>query len=267
MRIEEVYELYQFAVAYVALFGAVSMFAVALWLSPLGVVFRRRLEELWTGFRRLGSFGQIVVVMCLIGVCQYGSTKGFWSNVKNSGGDDILTVTGIYTGVSNVVDDTVSPPVTNQVPMVRVEWLGNGGTSDTPVSVRASQTNEWSSVQKIDPVISIEGITNVLQFATTTNLANVAYWWFGHDLPAVVITEEGIEIREKMIGTKEVYFKFVCGEREATEFILWRKKLTDRDWTETARMPAEYGKVQEFRVSLFTVDVTHDWKITTEIRE
>lgn len=112
------YELYQWAVAYVALSGAVAMFAVALWLSPLGVGFRRRLAELWAGFRRLGAFGQIVVATCLIGVWQYGATKGFWSPVQNSGGDDILTV---------AVFSTVVPPP--PAPASRSVTASAGGTS------------------------------------------------------------------------------------------------------------------------------------------
>lgn len=265
--IYKLYELWQWAVAWVAGIGAVASLAVALWLSPLGVEAREALSRAWTRYRQLGALSQIVLAMFIVLVAHYGATKGFWGRVQHDGGDDILTVTGIYTGVTNVVDETVSPPTTNQLNLVRVEWLGNGGTAYTPVSIRASQTNEWGEIVKIDPVVSVEGITNVLVFVAETNYSHVAYWWFGEDRPAIVITEEGIEICEKNIGTKEVYFKFVCGEREATEFVLWRKRLTDADWTETARIPAEYGKVQEFRVRLFTVDETHDWKITTEISE
>lgn len=267
MSIDEIHELYSWAVAYAALGGLAVMLAVAAWLSPAGRFVRHAMADCWARFRGLGAFGQLVVALCFVGAWQYGSTKGFWGRVQHDGGDDILTVTGIYTAVSNVVDETVSPPLTNQVPMVRVEWLGNGGTEETPVSIRASETNEWTELVKLDPVVTQEGITNVLTFVAETNYSHVAFWWFGTDLPAIIVTEEGIEIRVFQVTAKEVHFEWVCGETEATEYVIYKKTKDDADWVIVARVPAVVGGVNRWTGQMFTVDRDTDWKIVTEITE
>lgn len=267
MSATELHECFQWVCAYLGGFGALVAFVAALWMSPFGRHCRETLAGLVQHFRRQGVFGKMVVAFFVAGMVQYGATKGFWTRVAHDGGDDILTVTGIYTAVSNVVDETVSPPVTNKVPMVRVEWLGNGGTVDTPVSIRQSETNHWAEVEKIDPVITQEGITNVLQFATSTNLAGTAYWWFGTDLPAIIVTEEGIEIKEFEQTTKFVRFRFACGEQEATEFFIRRRKVGAADWEIIGSVPAHYGYDIEFKREMFTVDTDYDWSIVTTIEE
>ena len=263
----DLYSLWQGAVAWLAGLGAVALCAVTLWLSPLGRVAREAWAKAWARYRQLGAVSQIVLAVCFIGISHYGATKGFWGRVPHDGGDTSLTVTGIYTGVTNIVDATVSPPLTNQLHLVRVEWLGNGGTADTPVSIRASETNEWTELTKIDPVVSIEGLTNVLVFVAETNYAHFAYWWFGTDRPAIIVIEEGIEIRAFTVTAHEVYLEWVCGETEATEYVIYKKTREDADWVVVAHVPAVVGGINRWTGRMFTVDRDTDWKIVTEITE
>lgn len=254
--------MFQLFCAYLSLAGLAVLVAV--------VVFRKFAplwEEIWRKWLHLDGFGRVIVVVGFCLATMYGGSKGFWGRVQHDGGDDILTVTGIYTAVSNVVDTSVTPAVTNHVPMVRVEWLGNGGTAYTPVSIRESETNEWKEIVKLDPVVSIEGVTNVLQFVAETNYANVAYWWFGVDKPAIVVTEEGIEIREFWVTTRKVHLAWVCGETEATSFVIRRREQGNADWEDVAAVPAQYGVVNSWTGHLFTVDKTYDWMIQTTIQE
>lgn len=262
MQIEAIYGICQSALVGICLAGIAACVAVPL-VPKVGAV----LEKAWRDYLHLDGFGKVVV---LCGVCLsvlFGGSKGFWGKVAHGGGDAEFQVVGIYTAVSNVVDDTVSPPVTNHVPMVRIEWLGDGATADTPVGIRATEQEEWQDVEKIDPVVTVESITNVLEFATATNLSNFAYWWFGEDRPAIIVIEEGIEIREVEITTKRVRFAWVCGETEAEEFVIRRRKVGTSDWVEVGRVPAIYGKVNKWEAEMFTVDTDYDWQIMTTIEE
>lgn len=262
MQTDSIRELVGWAFAYLALAGFGVCAAVL--IVQKAVPF---LGRLWRQWLHLDGCGRVIVLLAVIGATMYGGSKGFWGRVPHDGGDDILTVTGIYTGVSNVVDTTQSPPVTNHVPMVRVEWLGNGGTADTPVSIRASETNEWTEIVKLDPVVSIEGITNTLTFVTETNYTGVAFWWFGVDRPAIVVTEEGIEIKQFLVTTRTVHLAWVCGEREATHYVIRRRLQGQTEWEDVANVPAHYGVVNEWTGELFTVDKTYDWCIQTTIQE
>lgn len=265
MQIDSTMEVVRWAFAYLALGGLAACVAALLIVSPQAKMCWGEIGRAWNRFRRLGVFGQIVVAVGLAVCWQRGAAK--WTPVAHGGGDDILTVMGIYTDCTNVVDETVSPPVTNKVPVVRVEWLGNGGSADTPVSVRAAETNEWTEVAKIDPAITQDGITNILTFATSTNYAGVAYWWFGVDKPAIVVTEEGIEIRAFRVTTKSVYIAWVCGEQEATSYFIRRREQGKADWEIVEEVPARFGIVNEWTGRMFTVDKTYDWSIVTVIEE
>lgn len=263
MSATELYECFQWVCAYSAGAGAVAMFAVAIWMSPLGKSLRSVASDVWIRFRRLGAFGQVVVAVGIAICVQRGSAK--WSPVQNGGGDPSLQVVGIYTQVSNVVDETVSPPVTNAVPMCRIEYFGEA-TADVPVSVRAAETNEWSEVVKIDPVVTQEASTNVLTFTCETNLSHYAYWWFGVDKPAIIVTEEGIEIRSVSIGTRSVSFTWVCEEASASEFIIRKRQVGSSYWEEVGRVTATHG-IERWTGKLFTVDKDCEWQIVTEIQE
>lgn len=261
MRIDEAYRVFQWAMAYAALGGLaiIALYAFAKAVAP-------HIHDLWHRWFPDG-FGRVMMIGGVALATLYGGSKGFWNPVASSGGDDLLTVTGIYTAVSNVVDDTVSPPVTNHIPMVRVEWLGNGGTAETPVSVRASETNEWAEVEKIDPVVNVEGITNILTFAVSTNFSTIAYsyWWFGVDKPAVIVTEEGIEIRAFVVTANSVHIEWACNETEMTHYTIQNKPTTSAQWRTVATVPAEIGKVNRWTKQMFTVDRDMDWRIITEI--
>lgn len=269
MRINELYELWQYGVAVFALCGVAVMTLYALWHSPFGQQCREALASGWEHYRRLGAFGQLVVAVFFAGVAHYGATKGFWEQVRHGGGDDQLTVYGIYTATSNDVVEVEGQPVTNQLPLVRVEFFGNGGTAETPVSIRASETNEWQEVAKLEPIkLYQDGVTNILEFVAETNYSHFAWWWFGTDLPAIVVTEEGIEIREFVVTTKQVRFAWVCGEREAEWFYIQRKEQGSRgDWVTVKSVEAVYGAVNKAVIDCFTVDKTYDWRIITEIAE
>lgn len=262
MQTDSVRELVGWVFAYLALAGLAVCFAVLI-LNAVAPV----LSKVWSRWLHLDGCGKLIVLFGVVCATMYGGSKGFWGKVPHGGGDDILTVTGIYTAVSNVVDETQSPPVTNKLPMVKVEWLGNGGTADTPVSIRASETNEWTEIVKLDPVVSIEGITNVLEFVAETNYSHVAYWWFGVDKPAIVVTEEGIEIKEFWVTTRQIHLAWVCGETEATSFVIRRREQGKADWEDVAAVPAHYGVVNSWTGNLFTVDKTYDWSIQTTIQE
>lgn len=268
MQIKELYGLWQYTLQVLCLCGLAALVAYAIWNSPLGRDCRKGLAKCWDGYRRLGAFGKLVVSICFIGLYQYGSTKGFWLPVKNGGGDAQLTVCGIYTATTNNVVEVGGQPVTNQLPLVRVEFFGNGGTAETPVSIRASETNEWQEVAKLEPIkLYQDGVTNILEFVAETNYSNFAWWWFGTDLPAIVVTEEGIEIREFVVTTRLVRFAWVCGETEAEYFYIQRKVQGAADWVTVKTVPAKYGVVNTAVVDGFTVDKTYDWRIITEIAE
>lgn len=268
MQINELYALWQHAVLWLCFAGLVGLAAWTLWQCPLGRCAREALSEAWAQYRKLGAFGQALIAVFFCGLAHYGATKGFWQPVQHGGGDDQLTVCGIYTATSNDVVEVAGQTVTNQLPLVRVEFFGAGGTVDTPVSVRPSETNQWTQVAKLEPIkLYQDGVTNILEFVTETDYSTIAYWWFGNDLPAIVVTEEGIEIRQFVVTTKQVYFAWMCGEREAEHFYIQRKETTSKDWVTVATVPARYGVVNEATIDCFTVDKTYDWRIMTEIAE
>lgn len=263
------YAWWQHALTALSLLGLAITLCGLLMASSFGRAMRDGLKRCSEMFLRNGKVCRVVLLAFFCGIVQYGATKGFWGRVRSGGGDNELQVVGIYTAMSNdvqVVDGGES--ITNKIPLVRVEWLGNGGSVDTPVSIRETQTNEWAEIEKIEPIEQFtEGATNVLQFATTTNYSSVAYWWFGTELPAIIITEEGIEIREFKVTTKAVYFSWVCGETEATSFIVQRKELRKSEWESMAEVPAIVGRVNSVTIPCFSVDKTYDWRIITEIAE
>lgn len=245
---------------YVALGGLALMLGWLLWLG-----IRDQIKAFWRGLERIGK---LIVCVGIAVFALYGGSKGFWNRVKSGGGDEPFQVTGIYTAVSNEVDETVSPPITNRINLVRIEWLGTGATEDTPVSIRESETNEWVEVGKLEPVErTMEHGTNVLQFVTVRDFGKVAYWWFGTDRPAIIITEEGIEIRAVVITTREVHFEFICGEAAATEFEICRKELNTQDWEVVGTVHGRYGEILSWTGRMFTVDRTYDWIIRSTISE
>lgn len=265
MQIEEIREVVQWSFAYLALAGLAASLFVLFWTSPAGAWFRRLLDCLWCKYRKTGAFGQILLAVFFIGVAQYGSTKGFWRRVQSGGGDQQLDVAGIYIAVSNIVEEVEGVPVTNRVPFCRIEYFGEA-TEETPVSVRPAETNEWTEVVKYDPVITQEAETNVLTFAFDTNLVSYAYWWFGVERPAIIVTEEGIELRSVSIGTREVSFSWVCGEAEATEFYIRKRRAGSSEWETVGEVQATHG-VESWTGRLFTVDADCEWQIVTEIQE
>lgn len=270
MQINELYEVYQYGVAYLALCCLLVLTVYSLWESPLGRVGRDAISQIWSAFRRTGAVGKVLLSVFVIGMAQYGATKGgFWRKVMSGGGDEPLLVSGIYTAVSNDVVEVEGVSVTNKIPLVRVEWFGDGGSEETPVSIRAAETNAWTQLEKISPRVFMDDVTNVLEFVSTDNFDNFAYWWFGEDLPAIVITTEGIEIRDFIVTSEDVTITFICDERNATEFVIRRRLVgvSGADWEEVGTVPAQYGRILSWSGEMFTVDRTYDWQVITVIEE
>ena len=295
MQINEVYEVYQYGIAYIALCCILVLTACSVWVSPFGKLCRDVLSSIWSSFRKTGVFGKVLLSVFVIGMAQYGATKGgFWRKVTSGGGDEPLLVSGIYTAVSNDVQVIVEPTyeqqevvdgegnvttntvmtdsgeaVTNEIHLVRVEWFGEGGSEETPVSIRAAETNEWAEIEKISPRVFMDDVTNVLEFVSTGNFDTFAYWWFGVDLPAIIVTTEGIEIRDFIVTSENVTISFISDEKNATEFVIRRRLVgvSGADWEEVGIATAKYGKVITWSGEMFTVDKTYDWQVITVIEE
>lgn len=258
----EVVKVYQYALMIVCLCG----------LGAIGIVsflhfFGGTIERVWKQYLHLDGFGKAITMVCVVGLTMYGGSKGFWGKVAHGGGDAEFEVCGIYCAMSNIVETVDGEEVETQVPYVRIEWLGDGADENTPVSIRETEADEWAELVKLNPELTVENGTNALVFATAEDKSRTAYWWFGVDLPAIIVTEEGIVIKSYSITSKRVSFSWLYGEETATEFYIRRREVGTTEWELVDTVPAQYGVVNTWTGEMFTVNKSYDWQIMTEIAE
>lgn len=258
----EIHAAFQSVVTFVCLLGLAAI-AVCLFWHYVGPI----IDAVWRDFLHLDGLGKGVALVMVVTATMYGGSKGFWGNVQHGGGDTDYAVCGIYCATSNIVETVGGVEVTNHVPYVKIEWTGSGADETTPVSIRETEADEWAELAKVNPELTVENGTNTLIFATAEDKSRTAYWWFGTDLPAIVITEEGIVIRSYSITSKRVSFSWVCGEEGAENFYIRRREVGKTDWELVGTVPAQYGVVNSWSGSMFTVNKSYDWQIMTEIAE
>lgn len=239
------------------LVGLFAICAVAFFakVAPLWAI-------VWRKFLRLDGFGKVVCVVGFTMAALYGGSKGFWRPVQNGGADSVYNLVGIYTAVSNDVQVVGGQTVTNEIPMAAVMTLNGPVPESIEISVRESETNQWTVIEKVAPYFETEGTTNIFAFTTTEDYSGYRYWWAGTDKPAVVITSSGIEITGYRATSKAVWFSWKCEQPLAKVFQVQCKGERDRDWTTVATVEG-----YEATIDGFWIGQTHDWRIVSEYLE
>jgi len=257
MPISEIYALYQQLLLVVCCAALVAI-GVALAFAAFAPLW----SELWKKWLRLDGFGKYVAVIGLALATLHGGSKGFWYPVRNGGADEGIGLVGIYTAVSNQVVEVSGEVVTNRIPMVAVMWTNGTVTASTPVSYRASETNDWTEVEKNSPEITTMGITNILQFVVSEDLSSYAMWWAGKDLPATIITSSSIDITAYVETAEYIRIEWTCSQPLATEFSVFNKRREESEW----RLVGTTGN-KWIQVSGFLIGADSDWKITSTYLE
>lgn len=257
MPISETYALYQHVLLVVCAAALVCVGVAALFaaLAPI-------LNTVWSKWLRLDGWGRSVCTAGFAFAVLYGGSKGFWTPVRDGGADEGIGLVGIYTGVSNDVVEVAGVVTTNHIPMVAVMWTNGTVTAATPVSYRASNTNDWTAAVKTNPEIVTEGTTNILQFVVSEDLSGYPMWWAGDDLPATIITSVSIDITAYVETADYIRIEWACQQPLATEFNVYYKKTTDSDWSLVTTTSNKW-----IQVGGFYVGANGDWKITSSYLE
>ena len=226
--------------------GALLVFALL--VSGCLCALAPRLRELMESFRRLPAPAKALLSAFALVTIIYGGSKP----VDDYGADDAYDLTGVY----------VEYDSTNDVTAVEVRFHGSNIGTATPVSVRNSPSEDWSELAKINATVTTDFTENILSFAVTGNVARVAYWWVGSDLPAVIVETTGIVITHYEATSHAVYFEWTCDDPDATVFQIQRKHPVDDEWQTVSITPdtryVHFG---------FTVGESWQWRIMSTYEE
>ena len=212
-------------------------------------------------FRELPLPIKIVLGLGLVIFTLHGGMKRpGWR--ENAGADKEIDFVGITANAVDVVDDA---GVTNVITEVEVFFHGLNVTADTAVSVRMSETNSWTELEKIDPVLNYDALTNSLAFTVSNDVTPYKYWWVGDDTPAIVVETKGIEVQSFLATSKFIDIVFTCDDPKATTFYLQTRKYGSTAWTSVASM--ERAELMHFHFEGFYIGESREWRIYTEYIE
>ena len=160
--------------------------------------------------------------------------------------------------VAEIVADYIS---SNDVTTVDVKFCGAGVTTNTPVSVRNSVSEEWRELAKSDAAITCDLPTNVLSFVVYGNAETNRYWWVGTDKPSIIVETTGIEIVYFLATSHSVQIAWTCDDPHATEFAIQRR-LRGETW-DTVAVTTDTA----FEYIGFTVGESWEWRVISTYTE
>lgn len=212
-------------------------------------------------FRDLPIGVKIILGLGLVVFTLHGGMKRpGWRD--NAGADKHIDLIGI---VANKVDNIDDAGSTNTITEVEVLFRSNNVTIETPVQVRMSPTNSWTELEKIEPTIVTDSITNTLAFVVVDDVTNYKYWWVGDDTPAITVETKGIEVKSFVATSKFIDIVFSCDDEKATTFYLQTRKLGSTAWQSVASVGR--GEVMRFHHEGFLIGESREWRIYTEYLE
>lgn len=241
MSIEALYAgLVAVCVFFAALFSSACV-AIVLWRCSRGIM------ERW---RKLGRFDKAAAVAALCVAVAFGGTKPH--PVQNAGADEGIGLVGI----------TADYDPTNDVTAVEVSFTGHNVTTETPVSVRDDQMENWRELVKIGATVTSDLPTNILAFAVSGNVATNRFWWVGTETPAVIVETTGIEITYFAAASSSVQIMWTCDDPNATEYTVQRRRKGAVQW-ETVGVTSSFA----FVYVGFTVGETWEWRVSATYTE
>lgn len=198
------------------------------------------LREQWSRFRKARLLSKVAWLVAIVASTIYGGSK-------YAGAD-----TGIeLAGLSAEYDST------NDVTAVEVSFTAGNVTTNTPVSIRNGETEQWRELEKIGATVtSGPRVTNVLSFAVSGNAATNRYWWVGTETPAVVIVTQGIAITNFVASSMSVDIAWTC-EVTNQVFTVQRRHLGDVEW----QVAGDAWTNTAFAFAGFTVGESWEWRI------
>lgn len=203
------------------------------------------LRELWSRFRKARLLPKVAWLVAIVASTIYGGSK------YNAGAD-----TGIeLAGLSAEYDST------NDVTTVEIQFIGDGVTIDTPVSVRNDVSETWRELDKSGAAIT-SGATNILSFVVSGDESTNCYWWVGTETPAVVIETQGITITHFVASSSFVEMVWTCDDPNVEVFEVQRKRRGRTEW-ETVGITSSWG----YLYVGFTVGETWEWRVSATYEE
>ncbi|MDD6031310.1 MAG: hypothetical protein PUE68_10890 [Kiritimatiellae bacterium] len=209
----------------------------ALTLAPL-------IREKWAKLRKLRPLEKAVALVAVAVAIAYGGTKP----VQNAGSDEGIALVSV----------AVEYDETNDVSAVEVKFTGYNVTTDTPVSVRNDQTENWRELEKIGATVTTDLVTNLLAFAVSGNVSTNKYWWVGTDTPAVIIESKGIEIIHFAASSSSVQIMWTCDDPNATAYTVQRRRKGEQAW-QTVGVTSSLA----FVYVGFTIGETWEWRVSS----
>lgn len=160
--------------------------------------------------------------------------------------------------VAEIVADYIS---SNDVTTVDVKFCGTGVTTNTPVFVRNSDSEEWRELVKANAAITSDLPTNVLSFVVYGNAETNRYWWVGTDKPSIIVETTGIEIVYFLATSHSVQIAWTCDDPKATEFSVQRRRRSET-W-DTVAVTTDTA----FEYIGFTVGESWEWRVISTYTE
>lgn len=202
----------------------------------------------WAGFRKLSPLKKAVALVAVAVAIAYGGTKP----VQNAGADEGIALVSV----------AVEYDETNDVTAVEVSFTGHNVTTETPVSVRNDQKENWRELEKIGATVTTELATNLLAFAVAGDVSTNKFWWVGTETPAVIIETTGITITHFAASSSSVQIMWTCDDPNATEYMIQRRRKGTKQW-ETVGVTTSLA----FVYVGFTVGETWEWRVSSTYAE
>lgn len=257
MHLDAIYSIYQQVLQGCALYALLAICAAA-----VGWAFYPLLKRLWCDWLHLDGFGKVAVTAFAVGLAYYGATKQDWRRVPHDGADSDIGIVGVFTSVSNDVQDVGGVAVTNEIPLVMVAYTNGTVGASTEISYRESDTNDWTGVIAVDSWHETEGTTNMFVMVVSDDMSGHLYWWVGSNKPATVITSSDLKVTLYEETADYVRFEWTCSQPLATEFMVWNKETTESEWHLVATTTNRYIQFDGFYVG-----ENRDWKISSTYME
>lgn len=257
MHLDAIYSIYQQVLQGCALYALLAICA-----AVVGWAFYPLLKRLWCDWLHLDGFGKVAVAVFAVGLAYYGATKQDWRRVPHDGADDDIGIVGVFTCISNDVQDVGGVAVTNEIPLVMVAYTNGTVTASTEISYRESDTNDWTGVIAVDSWHEAEGTTNMFVMVVSDDMSGHPYWWVGSNKPATVITSSDLKVTLYEETADYVRFEWTCTQPLATEFMIWNKETTESEWHFVATTTNKYIQLDGFYVGK-----NRDWKISSTYME
>ena len=252
------YTIYQQVLLYVACGGLVALcIGLLLWMIVPA------LDDAWHKWLRLDGFGKFISCGAVIMATLYGGSKGFsWQSFFSSGSDTDKPTIMIGHANTNAVEIVNGVETTNEVHVIGVISTNYTPSVSVQFSVRMSDTNEWTVVEKLNPTVLSDNGTNTLIFATAVDYGSYRQAWFGNNIPTVIVTTSDISITQFNLDAHEVNISWTCSDYRATTFIVQWKKLTDSSWNS---MPEQ--SALSFHAEGFWVNKDTEWRVVSRFAE